>query len=50
MAKAGIQVQVTLREIHAILCEECREKLKVIIREKISEQLVDQVIGEEGPL
>ena len=47
MAQAGIQVQMTVREIHAILCEECREKLRKLVRDKISDQLVDQVIGEE---
>ena len=47
MAKAGIQVQMTVREIHAILCEECREKLRRLVKDKISEQLVDQVIGVE---
>ena len=47
MAKAGIQVSLTVREIHAILCEECREKLRKLVRDKISNQLVDQVIGEE---
>ena len=49
MAQAGIQVNLKLREIHALVCEECKEKLRKLVRDKISEQLVDQVIGEEAP-
>jgi len=46
MAEAGIQVQLNVKEIYAVLCEECREKLRKLVKDKISEQLVDQVIGE----
>jgi len=46
MAEAGIKVQLNVKEIYTVLCEECREKLRKLVKDKISEQLVDQVIGE----
>ena len=48
VAQAGIQVNLTVREIYTELCEECREKLRRIVKDKISEQLVDQVVGVEA--
>lgn len=44
MAQAGIQVQLSVREIYKVLCEECREKLRELIKDRISEQMVDQII------
>lgn len=48
MSQAGIRVDLKLREIHALVCKKCKEKLRKLVRDKISEQLVDQVIGEEA--
>lgn len=49
MASAGLQVQLSVAEIQAILCPECRAKLRELVRAKITDQLVDQVIGTRPP-
>jgi hypothetical protein len=40
-----IRVSLTLREIYDILCDDCKQKLKRLIRDRISEELVDRAIG-----
>ena len=45
MAQAGLQVQLSVQEIHEILCKRCRGKLRALVKEKITDQMVDQVIG-----
>ena len=47
MAQAGIQVQLSVREIHAVLCKRCRKKLRDLVKEKVTDQMVDQIIGLE---
>jgi hypothetical protein len=45
----SITVSLELREIYKLLCDECKKKLRELVRRKISEKLADQVIGlEEG--
>lgn len=46
MAKAGLTVQLSVKEIYERLCPKCREKLKNLIREKVTDEMVSQVIGE----
>ena len=49
MATAGLQVQLSVKEIYAVCCEKCRLKIKALIKTRITDQMVDQVIGvEEG--
>jgi len=45
MAQAGIQVQLNVKEIYELACPECKKKIKKLIKDKISEQMIDQVIG-----
>jgi len=47
MTQAGIQVQLSVKEIYEKICPKCRKALKELIKDKISEQMVSQVIGEE---
>lgn len=47
LAQAGIQVQLSVREIYQRCCKKCRIEIRKLIREKISDQMIDQVIGEE---
>jgi len=49
MAQAGIQVQLSVREIYARLCPKCQAEVKALVKEKLTEQMVDQVLGVEGP-
>ena len=47
MAEAGIQIRLNVSEIHAVLCKKCQKRLRDLIKAKISEQLVDNVMGLE---
>lgn len=47
MASAGIQVQLSVKEIYEQLCPKCKAKLKELIRQKVTDQLVESVIGTE---
>jgi len=49
MAKAGIQVQVGLAEIYQVVCPDCQVKIRELVREKISDDMVFKVIGVEKP-
>jgi len=48
MAQAGIQVSLDVREIYVRLCPKCRRVVKDLIKEKMTDQLVDQMIGAES--
>ena len=47
MAQAGINVQLPLKEIYGAVCKKCKKKLRELIKEHISDQMVGQVIGGE---
>lgn len=46
MVEAGIKVQLAIPDIYRILCLECKKKLKALIREQITNQTVDRLVGE----
>lgn len=46
MAQAGINVQLSVKEIYDKMCIECKKKIKDLIREKISDDMVSKVLGE----
>jgi phage FluMu protein Com len=45
LAQAGIQVQLSVKEIYDRVCPKCKKVIKELIKEKISEQMVEKVIG-----
>jgi len=45
MAQAGISVQLSVKEIYEKCCPRCKEKIKQLVREKVSDEMVKQVIG-----
>lgn len=47
MAQAGISVQLSVKEIYDAVCKKCKKKIKDLIKEAISDQMVSQVIGGE---
>jgi len=38
-------ITLTLREVYQRLCPKCKNHIRSLIRDKISDQLVDQAIG-----
>ena len=45
MAQAAMSVQLAIPEIYAQLCPKCKEKLRKLIKEKISDEMVNQMLG-----
>jgi len=45
MATAGISVQLSVKEIYDRICARCKKKVRELIKEKITDQMVSQVIG-----
>jgi len=43
-----VKVQVSLKEIYKLVCPKCRRKIRNLIREKITDQMVNQVLEVEG--
>lgn len=46
MAASGIDVQLSIKEIYAVACKKCKARIRSLIKEKISDEMVDKVIGE----
>ena len=47
MAQAELRVQVNIKEINDVVCKKCKKKIRDLIRDKITEDMVTQVIGGE---
>jgi len=45
LATAGISVQLSVKEIYDRACARCKKKIRELIKEKITDQMVSQVIG-----
>jgi len=49
VAQAGVSVQVSLKEIYVRLCKKCQKKVRELVKEKLTDQLVEQsILGGEG--
>ena len=46
MSQKGLTINLSIREIYDAACPKCKKKIKELIRDKISDQMVSQVIGE----
>ncbi|MEM2449030.1 MAG: hypothetical protein QXT14_08810 [Candidatus Bathyarchaeia archaeon] len=44
----GITVNITLAEIDEILCEKCRKKLRELVRSKLPDDLIENIISRRG--
>ena len=40
-----VRVSLTLKEVYELLCDDCRRRLRKLVRDKVAESLVEQVIG-----
>lgn len=45
MAQAGIKVQLSVKEIYDELCAKCKRKIRKLIKEKVTDEMVNRVIG-----
>lgn len=46
MSQSGINVQLSVKEIYDTVCPECKKKIRALIKDKISDEMVSKVIGE----
>ena|GEM_PF-1908857 len=46
MAKAGLSISLTVKEIYERLCPKCKKRLRELIKEKITDNMVNQVLAE----
>ena len=45
MAEAQMRIQLSVKEIYEKLCPKCKRKIRELIKEKITEDMVNRVIG-----
>jgi hypothetical protein len=48
LAQAGVNVQLSVKEIYDRLCSKCRKVLKDLIKDKLSDQMVEQMLTKEA--
>jgi len=44
MATQGLNIQLSVSEINKVLCGKCRKKLRGLVKERITDKMVDEVI------
>jgi len=44
----SVKVQLSLKEIYSRLCPKCKKKIRGLIKEKITDDMVNQVLGKEN--
>lgn len=47
MAQETTNVQLSIKEIYAKLCPKCKREVKELIKNKLSDQVVDKMVGGE---
>jgi hypothetical protein len=43
MAQAGLQVQLSVKEIYDTLCPKCKAKMRELIKAKITDQMINSI-------
>jgi len=42
--EAGLRINVSLKEVYEKLCPKCKEKIRQLIKEKITDELVSRTL------
>jgi hypothetical protein len=42
---SGKNIRVSVKDIYAVLCPECQEKVKAMLRNKVASEIVDKVVS-----
>jgi protein-disulfide isomerase len=48
MAQAQAQISLNVKEIYDILCPQCKKKFRELIKEKITDSMVESVLQDKG--
>jgi len=43
----SVKVELSLKEIYEKVCPKCKKKIRELIKEKITDDMVNQVLGKE---
>ena len=43
----SLKVELTIKEIYEHLCPECKKRIRMLIKEKITDELVDKMLEKE---
>ncbi len=43
------KVQIEMWEIYRLMCPECREKMRGLVKEKMADQMLDRTLGGQSP-
>jgi len=47
MAQEQTNVQLSIKEIYVKLCPKCKRRVRELIKDKLSDQVVDKMVGSE---
>jgi len=47
VAQAQMRVQLSVKEIYDKMCPKCKRKIRELVKEKVTDQMVSQIIGTE---
>ena len=47
MAQAGLKINLSVKEIYERLCPKCKKRLRELIKEKITDNMVNQILTGE---
>jgi len=47
MTQAKVLLQIDIKQIYNILCSECQFRLRTLLKDAVSEELVRQALGEK---
>jgi hypothetical protein len=42
-------INLTMQEVYKVLCPRCRKRLKSLVKDKLTDKMVGQVLGEGTP-
>lgn len=46
MAAATVRMQVSIKEIYDACCPECKKKVRELVKSKVTDDLVTQILGD----
>lgn len=48
MAEQQVKLNIGLKEINSILCPQCQMKLRELVKTKITDSMVTNILGDKG--
>lgn len=48
MTPGEMQIQISMQDIVGHLCPKCKKAVRELVKEKVTDQMVDQVLGDSA--